>query len=83
MGLADLLFRRPAQPRFAAFARRFAPDRRWPLQASTTGDAALAAMRGDAALIAFLGTWPGVSFNRGVYRSLAPCSWAASTKWTT
>lgn len=71
MGLADLLFRRAVHPRFAAFGRRFASDRRWPAAAGSPGDVALAALRGDAALIAFLGTWPGVSFNRGVYRSLA------------
>jgi len=77
MGLADLLFWRAAHPRFASFARRFEPDRRWPLPAGAPGDAALAAMRGDAALMAFLGSWPGVSFNRGVYRSLAPGEIAA------
>lgn len=77
MGLADLLFGRAAHPRFAAFGRRFEPDRRWLVPASRAGDVALAALRGDAALIAFLGTWPGVSFNRGVYRSLAPAEIAA------
>lgn len=77
MGLADRLFRRAAHPRFAAFARRFEPDRRRPFAAGTAGAGELAALRGDPALMAFLAAWPGVSFNRGVYRSLAPGDIAA------
>lgn len=62
---------RSAEPRFARFARRFRTDGGLVPVRSSAAAAQPAVLRGDPALIAFLAAYPGVSFNRGIYRSLA------------